>query len=181
METSHAPAERWLDAPVDIDGVVVLLWPEHRDRADELSRIGAPRLLLVDPDETMPEIDDPLADWMRRPPDEREMQQRIVALRRTASAITPIVDDHGVIWRGDDWIVLSPIETRLMTEFLGRPGRVVGRARLERFGWPDGVPNARAIDARIKTLRRRVGPLGVRIHTVRGHGYLAEIQPVPTV
>ena len=56
---------------------------------------------------------------------------------------------------------------------------VPSRARLEAHGWPDGAPNARAIDARIKVLRRRIAPFGISIHTVRGEGYLAEIVPAP--
>ena len=56
---------------------------------------------------------------------------------------------------------------------------MLSRRRLEQLGWPNGVPNARAIDGRIKVLRTRIAPVGVRIHTVRGQGYLAEIQAFP--
>jgi DNA-binding response OmpR family regulator len=56
---------------------------------------------------------------------------------------------------------------------------VLSRPRLEQLGWPDGLPSSRAIDARIKVLRERVAPIGLRIHTVRGQGYLAEIQAFP--
>jgi DNA-binding response OmpR family regulator len=84
-----------------------------------------------------------------------------------------------VLWRGDKWVALSPIESRLATALVGRPGRVISRARLEKIGWPGGAPNNRAVDGRIKVLRTRVAPLGLRIHTVRGQGYLAEIQPRP--
>src|SRR6185503_13750529 len=86
----------------------------------------------------------------------------------------PALDEYGLLWRGECWIALSPIEARLIEAFLGRPGRVLGRHALGRAGWPEGVPNDRSVDARIKALRERVAPLAVRIHTVRGHGYLAE-------
>jgi DNA-binding response OmpR family regulator len=84
-----------------------------------------------------------------------------------------------VLWRGEKWVALSPIEARLAAALVGRPGRVISRARLEKIGWPDGAPNNRAVDGRIKVLRTRVAPVGLRIHTVRGQGYLAEIQPSP--
>jgi DNA-binding response OmpR family regulator len=87
----------------------------------------------------------------------------------------PVVDGDGILWRADQWVALSPIEARLARAFLEHPGRLLGRATLGRAGWPDGVPNDRAVDSRIKTLRRRVTPLGLRISTVRGRGYLAEV------
>ena len=178
MEISHARAAHAIEPPATVDGIAVLRWPEHDDRALELERMGAPRVLLVASGAEPPALGDPLCDWAPWPPDERDLQQRIVALRRAASRTKPILGEHGVIWRGDAWTALSPIEARLMAEFLGRPGRVISRARLERSGWPDGLPNGRAVDARMKVLRRRVASLGVRIHTVRGQGFLAEIQPL---
>jgi DNA-binding response OmpR family regulator len=91
-----------------------------------------------------------------------------------AAARVPALDQYGVLWRGDDWVALSPINARLIGAFLAAPGKVLDRRTLGRAGWPDGVPNERSVDSRIKVLRRRVSPLGVRISTVRGHGYLAE-------
>jgi len=93
------------------------------------------------------------------------------------SAPLPTLDEYGLLWRDDRWIALSPIERRLVEAFLGKPGRVLSRPALARAGWPDGIPNIRSVDARIKVLRRRLAPLAVRIHTVRGHGYLAEFNP----
>jgi two-component system response regulator TctD len=89
----------------------------------------------------------------------------------------PVVDDDGLLRRRGQWVALSPIETRLARAFLERPGQLLGRKTLGNAGWPDGVPNDRSVDSRIKTLRRRVGPLGLRIHTIRGRGYLADIDP----
>ena len=120
-----------------------------------------------------------MSDWVQEPVDELDVQSRIVALRSRASIERPILGDHGVVWRGSIWVALSPIEARLTAAFLARPGRVLSRQRLETVGWPDGLPSSRAIDARIKVLRERVAAVGMRIHTVRGQGYLAEIQPLP--
>jgi DNA-binding response OmpR family regulator len=91
-----------------------------------------------------------------------------------AAGRVPVLDEYGVLWRDDDWVALSPIAARLIGAFLAAPGKVLDRRALGRAGWPGGVPNERSVDSRIKVLRRRVAPLGVRIYTVRGHGYLAE-------
>jgi DNA-binding response OmpR family regulator len=180
VELLDAPLERSFELSTQIDGVAVVRWPDEQGRLADLERMRVPRLLLVDADAQPPAaIDNPLCDWAREPVDERDLQSRIVVLRSRASADRPILGDHGVVWRGDVWVALSPIEERLTAAFLARSGRVLSRRRLEQLGWPNGVPNARAIDGRIKVLRTRIAPVGVRIHTVRGQGYLAEIQTVP--
>ena len=180
MELLNAPSERSSEGFTAVDGVAVVRWPDERARADELARRAAPRLLLVAVGEDPPADDDPRSDWMQEPADERDVQSRIVALRSRASVDRPILGDHGVVWRGSVWVALSPIEERLTAAFLELPGRVLSRRRLETAGWPDGLPSSRAIDARIKVLRERVAAIGMRIHTVRGQGYLAEIQPLPS-
>ena len=86
----------------------------------------------------------------------------------------PTLDEYGLLRQGAVWVALSPIEARMIEAFLSRPGKVLSREALAHAGWPDGVPSARSVDSRIKALRRRVAPLAVSIHTVRGHGYLAE-------
>jgi len=179
VELLDAPLERSLETSTQVDGVAVVRWPDERARADDLARRSAPRLLLVAPGAEPPPAGDALCDWVHEPADERDVQSRIVELRRRASIERPILGDHGVVWRGAVWAPLSPIEARLTGAFLARPGRVLSRQRLEQLGWPAGLPSSRAIDARIKVLRERVAPIGIRIHTVRGQGYLAEIQPVP--
>ena len=178
MELLDAPIEQSFDALGEIDGVVVLRWPEDAARATELERIGTPRLFLVAPEAEAPDVSGELCEFVRLPAHERDVQALIVELRGRASIARPILGDHGLLWRGNQWVALSPIEARLTAAFVARPGRVLSRARLERTGWPDGTPNERSVDARIKALRRRVAPIGMRIHTVRGQGYIAEIQPV---
>ena len=189
VEILDAPMERLLESSRHVDGVSVVRWPDEQTRAEELARMRVPRLLLVATDAEPPEAGGPLSsgglfagglcDWVREPIDERDLQARIVELRSRASIDRPILGDHGVVWRGPVWVALAPIEERLTGACLARPGRVLSRRRLEQLGWPAGIPNSRAIDARIKVLRTRVAPVGMRIHTVRGQGYLAEIQPAP--
>jgi hypothetical protein len=179
VELLDAPSERAPELSNQIDGVVIVRWPQAAARIADLERRRIPRLLLVDRDAEAPPAAGPLSDWVRLPIDERDLQSRVVALRSRASIDRPILDDFGVVWRGRVWVALSPIEARLIGAFLARPGRVLSRGRLEQLGWPEGTSNHRAIDGRIKVLRRRIAPVGLRIHTVRGQGYLAEIQPRP--
>jgi hypothetical protein len=180
MELLDAPSERVFDVPSESDGVVVAHWPRDAARAAELARARTPRLFLVAPEADPPEATDNLCAWVRLPAHERDVQALIVELRSRASVDRPILGDHGLLWRGKRWVALSPIEARLTEAFIARPGRVLSRARLEKTGWPDGSPNDRSVDARIKALRRRIAPIGLRIHTVRGQGYIAEIQLVPS-
>lgn len=180
MELLDAPFERTIDALTEIDGVVVVHWPQDAARAAELARARTPRLFLVAPEAEPPEMPDDLCAWVRLPANERDVQGLIVELRSRASLARPILGDHGLLWRGKQWVALSPIEARLTEAFIARPGRVLSRARLEKTGWPEGSPNDRSVDARIKALRRRIAPIGLRIHTVRGQGYIAEIQPITT-
>ncbi len=97
---------------------------------------------------------------------EREPADRLPTL--------PTLDEYGLLWQGTVWIALSPTEARLIEAFLADPGKVLSRRALGQAGWPQGVPNDRAVDSRIKALRKRLAPFAVTIHTVRGHGYLAE-------
>jgi DNA-binding response OmpR family regulator len=85
----------------------------------------------------------------------------------------PVIDEYGLFRCGTGWVALSPIEARLARRFLDCHGQLVCRETLGDAGWPDGVANLRSVDSRIKTLRRRVEPLGLKIHTIRGQGYLA--------
>jgi DNA-binding winged helix-turn-helix (wHTH) protein len=87
----------------------------------------------------------------------------------------PYIDEFGVLHRGSQWVALPPIEERLAAALLERVGFVVGRRTLGRAAWPDGAPKERSIDSRILLLRRRIAPLGFRIATVRGQGFILEM------
>jgi DNA-binding response OmpR family regulator len=63
----------------------------------------------------------------------------------------------------------------LLARLLDQPGQVVHRTDLHRAGWPTGGRDQRAVDGRIRSLRRRLVGMGVAIHTVRGVGYLLEV------
>jgi DNA-binding response OmpR family regulator len=113
---------------------------------------------------------------VRLPVDDRDLCARVAALQRLATRPpAPVLDEFDVLWRGDRWVALAPVEARILDALLARCGSVVGRRELGAAAWPDGVPGSRAVDARLRRLRDRVEPLGLRIHNVRRRGLLLEL------
>ena len=169
-----APRARRYEASFS-GSVAILAWPDEADEAPERGRAGQPRLLLVASDAEPPADWDGLTDWVRLPVDDRDLCARVAALQRLATrAPSPVLDEFDVLWRGDRWVALAPVEARILEALLARCGSVVGRRELGAAVWPDGVPGTRAVDARLRRLRDRVEPLGLRIHNVRRRGLLLE-------
>jgi len=173
-----APRARRYEASFS-GSVAILAWPEQRAEAAACGRTGQPRLLLVAPDAEPPDDWDGLTDWVRLPVDDRDLCARVAALQRLAArAPEPVLDEFDVLWRSDRWTALAPIEARLVELLLARCGTVVSRCDLGAAAWPDGMPGARAVDARLRTLRDRVAPLGLQIHNVRRRGLMLEVNDV---
>ena len=157
--------------------VVLVRWPsEERTRA-RLCEAGVPRVLLVEGGAPPPAVSDELEDWIRVPADEVDLHARVDAIARRVRSRTsdsPSLDDDGVLRFGGAWVPLPPVEARLTAALLDRTGAVVSREVLSRAGWPDGAPGRNALDVHVLRLRRRLGPLGLAIRTVRSRGYLLE-------
>lgn len=82
---------------------------------------------------------------------------------------------------GADQAGLTPTEARLLEMLRGQPGRVFSRAELVALVMPGTVVLQRTVDVHVKALRRKLGPLGRRVETVRKAGYrYAEEAPPPT-
>lgn len=68
---------------------------------------------------------------------------------------------------------LTLTEFRLVVTLLRKPGKVVSRADLMYTAMgPDVLVTARTIDVHVAAIRKKLGPAGGLIHTVRGVGYL---------
>lgn len=157
--------------------VVLVRWPDERERREELRRTGRPRLLLLEDGEPAPVCDADLEDWIRLPADEADVRARVAGLERRAQAVAatvPTLDDDGVLRFSGSWVALPPVEARLTGALLERFGAVVSRDALARAGWPDGAPGRNALDVHVLRLRRRLDPLGLAIRTVRSRGYVLE-------
>jgi DNA-binding response OmpR family regulator len=166
--------------PDDTTPVALVSWPEDESSRRRLAAARQPRLLLIAPGVAPPVLTDELEDWIRFPLDPDELAVRMATLVARAGDVEPrpaglVLDGDGVLHCEDRWVSLPPTEARVLAELLGRPGHAVHRADLAAVAWPAGLPaDERALDGVIKRLRRRVAPLGVRIHTVNKVGFLVD-------
>lgn len=179
MNPIDAPARPSPSASVTDLDVALVRWPDEAARSEQLAAAGVPQLLLVEPGADLPETWGRLTDWIRMPADHEDIWIRIATLQRRAAPPAPRIDEYDVLWRGASWVALSPLEARIVAHMLDRPKTVLDRATISAAAWPDGGRDPRLVDAYVKRLRRRIPALGLVIHTVRGRGYLLEVQPLP--
>jgi DNA-binding response OmpR family regulator len=157
--------------------VVLVRWPAEEPRRAELAAIGIPRLLLVEDDADPPAPEDCLEDWVRVPAPDADVQARVEALSTRAGLhhrAMPVLDEHGMLRFGSEWVSLPPVEARITGALVTRLGAVVRREELAAAGWPDGAPGRNALDVHVLRIRRRLAPLNLVIRTVRSRGYLLE-------
>ena len=122
-------------------------------------------------------------DYVVKPFSVRELLLRIRAvLRRSAAAEEDseqlrfgvlTIDEAGHrVWVGENEVVLTALEFRLLTTFLARKGRAQSREQLldDVWGMHAGI-TTRTVDVHIKRLRTKLAEAGEYIETVRGIGY----------
>jgi DNA-binding response OmpR family regulator len=152
--------------------VALIAWPRDAEYAEDLRAAGLPRLLMLSATADPPLCDDELQDWVRVPSDPLEVNARVQALQLRAARLRwPSLDDNGRFSVGGRWIALSPIELRLMRALVDQFSAMVTRAELARRAWPEGEPTRNQLDVRLRGLRRRLRPMGLRISVFRGRGF----------
>ena len=158
------------------DGLSVL--DELRGTGDDL-----PVLLLTAKD-TVPDRVDGLRrgadDYLVKPFAFDELVARVEAVARRSSADPRLV--HGPIamdrearrvWADGEEVDLTAKEFDLLRCFLENDGRVLTRAELKERVWNfEFDAQTKVVDLYVHYLRRKLGPAGDRIHTVRGVGYV---------
>jgi len=78
----------------------------------------------------------------------------------------------GRVWVEGRRVDLTPREFELLQALVAHAGRVVRRSQLiQRLWGPDAPHSERAIDAHVKSIRRKLGPARDSLQTVRGVGY----------
>lgn len=158
--------------------VELVEWPGDEQRLVQLRANEMPRLILVPHGMAPPLSADVLEDWIRLPADDDDIRARVRVLADRAAifevAQVPVLDNNGLLRLSGRWVSLPPVEHRLMAALLDRYRAVVSREALAKAGWPDGIPGRNVLDVHIVRLRRRLGPLGLSIQTVRSRGYLLE-------
>jgi len=136
-----------------------------------------PVLHVIEPGVEAPRCTE-LEDWVRHPIDRDELYARadhlLARARRMGASLVRLSEDH-TLHIGDVIIILSEQEGRLMRTLIDHLDELVLRDDVTAAVWPDGAPHdPRALDNRVKALRRRIEDVPLQIHTVRGRGLLLE-------
>lgn len=151
-------------------------WPSEMQRRDQLASLGRARLLLVDAKAEPPITSDRLEDWIRIPAPEIDLRARAASLAEAANdRPLPHLEKNGLLYCGEKWTAVPPIEARLVRSLLEGWQSVVTREALTEAGWPDQAPGRNALDVHILRLRRRIDDIGLAIRTVRSQGYVLEL------
>jgi hypothetical protein len=161
-----------VDIAVDVD-VAILRWPEDDALRVGLAALGRPRILLVDDGIAPPEPVDHLEDWLRWPPDPDELAVRSRSVSRRALPVehAPVVDEDGLLRRGERWIAVSDAQLPVVHLLVDHLDRVVRFdtivAAYAANGGSDHGPSVRTMLSRLDA---RVRPLGLGLRSVRRRG-----------
>jgi two-component system phosphate regulon response regulator PhoB len=130
-------------------------------------------------------------DYLTKPFSPRVLLARIRAVLRRKRAVADT--DTGVIVHGelvmhpgrhearilDQLVLLTPTEFRVLYLLAQRPGWVFSRYQIvDGARGDDAGVTERSVDVHIAALRRKLGPYGSIIETVRGVGYRLQERPV---
>lgn len=174
MSISDAPTSAPEAEDVDVH---LLRWPEDDALRVGLAALGRPRVLLVDHGVAPPDPIDHLEDWLRWPPDADELAVRSRSLSRRAVPIEdpPLVDEDGLLRRGERWIAVSEAQLPIVHLLVDHLDRVVRFdtivATYAANGGTDHGPSVRTMLSRLDA---RVRPLGLRLRSVRRRGVVLQ-------
>lgn len=142
--------------------VALLRWPRDEEQRRALADGGTPRLLLIDPGQPLPELDDD-EDFIRLPADERDVSARLRQLG--LAGLRPRLDGR-VLRNGRGTVVLSERQAAVVALLLAADGTLVPRAGVvAAFG-------GRAVGDAVYRLRKALRPLGLEIYCATNRGYV---------
>ncbi len=124
-------------------------------------------------------------DYLPKPFDPEELIARIRAVlrrtSRTGALVTEIVEAGGLrltpatrdAWIDGEPLELTTIEYEILLILARSAGRIISRGELTAaIHQRPASPLERSLDVHVSHLRRKLGPLGALIRTIRGVGYL---------
>jgi hypothetical protein len=88
-----------------------------------------------------------------------------------AGAVGPFDVEARALRTATGTVPLTKLEFGVMKYLDAHPGRVVTRDELLQHVWEQSFGGSNVVDAVVKSLRRKLGPLGSALETVVGHGY----------
>ncbi len=175
----------------DYDFVILDLMLPERDGFELLQawrdRSSVPVLVLtarVDLDARLRSFDLGAVDWMSKP----FYMQELLARIQTRLGHETAEPSHTVGWAdvelnldrrsvrvADRDVALTGHEFNLLACLVQRPGRVMSRRQLGDAALPlDGDRDDKTINSHIARIRKKLGPAGRALKTVRGAGYCFE-------
>ena len=96
------------------------------------------------------------------------LQCRAVQMRLAGVAVT-VQGTAALI--GDQRVQLSSREAALFQALVQARGAALSRSALVRAAWPSGTADEHTVDVTVARLRRRLGPAGRGLQTIRRRGY----------
>ena len=130
-------------------------------------------------------------DYVTKPYSPKELRARIrVLLRRNAQRRPEVTNfgdcevdfTRGELRRCGKAVALTPLEFKLLSLFVTRPGRVLTRRVLIDEAWGrDTAITERVVDNQIANLRKKIEPLSAEprfLKSVRGIGYRFDLEEV---
>jgi hypothetical protein len=164
---------------LDLDGVALMRWPADDALRWQLAGLKMPRLLLLEPGVSPPELAGPSEDWLRLPASAEDVAARAAVLRsRAASPDRPSLDDAGLLRVGDRWVAMSPAQVPVVSLLVERFERVVRTEEIaEAYATAGGSGSSMAVRTLMGRIAARATTVGLRVVTIRRRGAMLRLAP----
>ena len=164
--------------------VEVLHWPTQEHRRRLLASLGEPRVLLLAPGSTPPNIIDDLEQWIPEAADPLAIVRGVTNLqhRLLHTRAEPILDDDGLVRFRGRWVAVSTTQMPVVDLLIQNYRRLVTHDELIRTYQDHGGSTSDASRRNfVRRIAARLADVGLRLHVVRKRGViLSDDAPTPT-